>query len=153
VERALRGAARGGGRGVLHVARSTKASSLLAASARLRAAIPEAAPEGRESVELTTVDDVLADALPSCRRILLKLDVQGSERAALEGARASLERIALVEAELPRQPLYEGAASFSEVHAWLAGRGFAWVGLAPNSVQRDGTVLEVDALFARLAAR
>lgn len=48
--------------------------------------------EGVEEVTTTTVDALLADTAPDASRVVIKLDVEGAEVAALSGARELLNR-------------------------------------------------------------
>jgi FkbM family methyltransferase len=141
----------GPGTGLLRLARSAPASSLLDPTPLLLEAVPGAAVAAAIPCDLTTIDDVVALDLPAAARLLVKLDVQGAELPALHGgARTLAARAVLLELELPLRPLYAGAASFETIHAWLSERGWAWVGVAANTVRSNGIVLEVDALYARL---
>lgn len=133
----------------LLVTRNSVSSSLLTASNAM-SVIPGAEVVGRESVAVTTLDAIADEHVHQGNRVLVKLDVQGGEGDALEGGRAALERVELVEVELALEELYEGQLSADETSAWLGSRGFRTVAMAPNTIDPStGHVLEVDVLFAR----
>ena len=67
-------------------------------------------------VPMTTLDALLADA---CDIALLKIDVQGFEKAALAGARQTLERTNFLLIELNFMPQYEGGSWLGEIHEIL----------------------------------
>lgn len=106
-----------------------------------------------EAVATARLDDLLAD-LPAVD--FLKLDIQGCELAALEGARATLARTALIQCEVEFAPIYAGQSLFSEVELFLRGQGFrfldfhapAWrAPVVPSGRVRNEQLLWADALF------
>lgn len=124
-------------------------SSVLPASDRLTELFAQAAPRTRQRIQAVRLDAAQL-VLPPGRRTLLKLDVQGYERQALEGAAGIMSGIALVEAELSLRALYVGQALMSEIVTWLDGLGFELCDLSP--VLRDprtGEYLQFDGLFRR----
>ena len=80
---------------------------------------------------------------------VLKLDVQGAELQALDGARGLFERgaVGLVMAELNFWRYYDGQCWWYEVGAWLARYGYELVAIAPE--WWEGRVKFCDGLFAR----
>jgi FkbM family methyltransferase len=72
-------------------------------------------------VPVRTLDSV-AQAYPG--RAGLRIDAQGSERAILQGAAATLDRCDFVVLPIPVTRLFEGAAAPSEIIALLARAGF-----------------------------
>jgi FkbM family methyltransferase len=132
---------------VIHVASSDASSSLLLMTDELAAAIPGIGYTRTERIIVRALDDV---ALPVERPALLKMDVQGYEDRVLRGAARTLQRVALIEAELSLANLYEEQPSFSAMIAFLHELGFEIVDLDPFFYARpDGRVLSVDATFAR----
>lgn len=99
----------------------------------------------RITVPLTTIDEVARDSWPVS---LLKLDVQGNERAALEGARETLARTRWLLIEANFQSHYVGDAVFPQLHAMLTGLGFLLTGMSPPYV-RHGVALWADCLYER----
>lgn len=138
------------GPGTLHVAGNSASSSLLVMGDAHNEAMPEARVVGVQDVTLCRLDAV--DGLRSVPDpLMLKLDVQGHEAAALDGAKGILDRIVLIEAELSVCELYEGAPLMLEMLTSLAGRGFDLVALEPGFYdRRDGRYLQFDGLFRRI---
>jgi FkbM family methyltransferase len=100
-----------------------------------------------EEVPATTVDDLVERHQLDPARTLLKVDVQGYERAVLDGAKATLDRFAAVRTELSLVALYEGQALMADILQLLEGHGLdLWV-LEPGfndpvsrrQMQFDGT--------------
>jgi hypothetical protein len=77
---------------------------------------------------------------------LLKLDVQGYELKALAGAERTLGAASYVLVESSVKPMYQGAAVFTEVYAYLAARGFGLMDVS-GWKGKDGEMVEVDLLF------
>jgi FkbM family methyltransferase len=59
----------------------------------------------------------------------LKLDIQGSELKALQGAEKILKRVAVVHCEVEFSPIYEGQPLFPEIQRFLNARGFELIDL------------------------
>jgi FkbM family methyltransferase len=139
-----------GGEASLGLSANSISSSLLEPTEEMRAALPSCALTGRETTPLVRLDEIEPMALPSSERLLVKLDVQGAEREALEGAVETLRRARLVELEVPLAPLYSGQASWKELGATLEAAGFVLVSVTPNTLDpANGRLLEVDAIYAR----
>jgi FkbM family methyltransferase len=140
------------GEAQLHVAANDGASSsLLAMGEEHRRAAPEAGYTADEVVPVSRLDAVV---LPVATRLMLKLDVQGGERAALDGAAETLARVHVVECELSLVELYEGQALMGELLNRLAAAGFDLWGLRPAFADPDcGRLLQADGLFVRAQAR
>lgn len=116
-----------------------------------RQAFPEAREESTVEVPVGRLDDLLSHVelnSPS----LLKLDLQGFEIPAFEGAAETLKRVDYVLVETAFKPLYEGEALFPELHEYLQARGFRF--LRPLDVLEgpDGTIVQMDALFVRTSS-
>lgn len=138
------------GEAEINVAGNSDSSSLLEMGERHVRSDPNSVYVGRESIELTTLDEVWDRVVHDDEQIFLKLDVQGYELEALRGAERSLPRIAGVQAELSLVPLYEGAPSWTEVIGYLQERGFQPERLEPAFEDAEtGQILQVDAVFMR----
>jgi FkbM family methyltransferase len=97
------------------------------------------------SVPLTTLDEI-AGALEHIS--LLKIDVQGYERAVLNGGSRTLGKTTWLLIEGNFRSHYEGDLLFPELHAHLAASGFLLTGMSAPFV-RGGEALWADALYTR----
>lgn len=79
--------------------------------------------------------------------VLLKLDLQGYELAALRGARASLRRIRWVLLEVVFRPSYVAEATFEDLYDFLREHGFRFLRPVDTLVGDGGEVIQMDALF------
>lgn len=90
--------------------------------------------------------DSMFDAIESnCS--LLKLDVQGFEFEALNGAGNLLDSIALIELETAFRPMYEGEMNHSRILRWLEEKNFSVYSISQPSVDKSGRVGYVDCLL------
>lgn len=133
----------------MHVAANSVSSSLLPIGERHVEATPGATPAGHETVAVTTLDEIAAELPHEGAGAYLKLDLQGNELEALEGAERLLGSLTAVELELSYVELYEGAPSAPEVIAHLTEHGFECVGIFPGYTDRRGRTLQGDAVFER----
>ena len=78
---------------------------------------------------------------------VLKLDLQGSELAALEGATGLLPQTKIILTEVEFVELYDGQPLFSELDAFLREQGFRLYNLYSLFTQRDGQLIFGDALY------
>ncbi len=134
----------------LNVAGNALSSSLLPMSDLHVAAAPESAYVGTERVHVARLDS-LRDGLGWPKGgAYLKLDLQGFEGHALQGARETLSHVEAVESELSLEPLYRGQALLVDVVSRLERDGFDLVALEPAfSDPRSGKLLQLDGLFVR----
>ncbi len=96
-------------------------------------------------VPMTTLDEVtrgIGDVS------LVKLDVQGAERAAIEGGSTTLARTRWLLIETNFRSHYEGDLLFPELHAMLAERGFRLAGMSPPFMS-SGVAVWADSLYER----
>jgi FkbM family methyltransferase len=102
----------------------------------------------KERVVMRTIDSLVEEAGETGPFHLLKLDVQGAEIVALQGARAVLEHTAFVLLELSVTPFNLNAPLAFEAHAFMERIGFMLVDVV--GLNYNGTsLLQVDALFRR----
>jgi FkbM family methyltransferase len=104
-----------------------------------------------EQVPLRRLDDVIGDIAKPDDRLALKIDVQGHEAAVLRGAARTLERVVLVECEMPLVRMYDSQETFAELLATLSAAGFAPVGMQSNYVDpASGYAMDADVFLVRL---
>jgi FkbM family methyltransferase len=129
----------------INIASKHASSSFLRILDEHKAAAPDTHYRATERVSIRRLDSLALDVEAP---VWLKLDVQGYEDRALEGAEQTLTDVAGVEVELSLASLYEGQANLHEVMSRLCSSGFRLVDLEPsfrNTV--DGRVLSIDAVF------
>lgn len=138
------------GSAVLNLTSSSLGSSMLPRTVTHRSMWPADVDSGTETVPVRSLASLWDELGCTGSRVMLKLDVEGSELAVLRGAAETLARIALLELELPLVPLYEGAPTLVEMLAFLSGEGFEPVALEQShrGDETTGQMLNVDGLFA-----
>lgn len=106
---------------------------------------------GTETVEQNRLDELLPSlGIDPERRIYLKVDVQGYERAVLDGAAELFRSGAVVglQLELSLVPLYEGAMTYREGLDRAEALGMTLMGLDPVFADpKSGQLLQADAVF------
>lgn len=127
-------------------------SSLLGMEeAHVRAA-PDSAIVATEEVTVARLDEAAAPHVDGAAAVMLKLDVQGYERAVIEGAAGVLPRVTVLEAELSLVPLYDGQPLLRDMLDLLDSHGFDLVGVEPMMVDPEtGHHLQLDGWFVRRA--
>lgn len=134
----------------LLVSENTECSSLLPVLPVSIAADPASRTDHAERISLRRLDGLFDSLVQPGETPMLKVDVQGFERAVLEGAAGCLDRMAGVQVEVSLVPLYEGEASFEEVTALLRPYGFSLSSVEPGFTDvRTGRLLQMDALYFR----
>jgi FkbM family methyltransferase len=130
----------------MHVSRADDSSSLQPIGARQVAAFPGTEEAGSTWVSTTRLDELLerSDLEPPA---LLKIDVQGHEYEALEGAAGLLPAFAQVAVEVSFAELYEKQKLAGDVTAFLHEAGFTLAGVFNLSRARSGACLQADFLF------
>jgi FkbM family methyltransferase len=138
------------GESEIHVAGNVASSSLLEMADEHVRAAPESAYVASERVAVRRLDGC---ELPPARELMLKLDVQGAELRALQGAEGILDRVRLIELELSLRELYVGGPLWPEVSAWVEERGYRLAGVEPGLVDLEtAELLQVNGLFLRAHA-
>lgn len=140
------GAARG--TATLHVTAASDSSSVLAPLPEVQAARSAMRVRATRPVEVVPGDEVLGGALDG--PVLLKVDVQGTELAVLQGLRSVLEQVSAVLVEVSFGALYRDQSSPGRVIELLLAAGFELQGMAqvPGG-SRGWTIEQADLLFER----
>lgn len=132
------------------VAPASHLSSLLAARALEDGAPLDATASSEEMVETVRLDEVAGDIIGPHDRTMLKLDVQGFEKRALEGSLGVLDRLDLLECELSFVALYEDQPTLREMIEWIDDAGFDPIGVEPNYGDPvTGALADADFVFRR----
>lgn len=135
-------------RAVLHRSAESDMSSLAAQASVLERLSPSSVVVATAEVEVRPLADML-DA-GSSERLFLKLDVQGTEAAVLDGLGRLWAQIVGVQLELALTPLYAGEPRYLDVCRRLESLGFALALVMPGYF--DGKVarqLQFDGVFLR----
>jgi FkbM family methyltransferase len=85
--------------------------------------------------------------------VLLKLDLQGYELAALKGAERVLEQVDYVIVEAVFEEFYVGEPHFEDIWEYLRAAGFRMLRPMAYLCDRQGAISQTDVLFRRKTAR
>ena len=126
-------------------------NSLLPVSAQSGKHVDAGKTETVESIEIRTVSlDAFCKEKGIPRIDILKMDIQGAELMALNGARELIRTgsIDLIFCEVLFAPLYENQAWFHDISEFMVQNGYALVGFYDFGYSRSGTLAWADAIFA-----
>ncbi|HET9419551.1 MAG TPA: FkbM family methyltransferase [Nocardioides sp.] len=104
-----------------------------------------------ETVDVTTVRDLVKEHSVVPSRALLKIDTQGFEDEVLAGAGDHVDEFAAIQLELSMVELYEGQSLFDDHYASMRDHGFRLHIMEPGFAGRTGQMLQCDGLFVRNA--
>lgn len=102
-----------------------------------------------ETVEVTTVADLVKEHSVVPNRALLKIDTQGFEDEVLAGAGDHVDEFAAIQLELSMVELYEGQSLFDDHYAFMRDHGFRLHILEPGFSGTTGQMMQCDGLFVR----
>ncbi|HEY2165752.1 MAG TPA: FkbM family methyltransferase [Jatrophihabitantaceae bacterium] len=132
----------------MNVSGNSVSSSVLPMLDRHADAAPASRYVSTEQVPATTVDELMRRHQLRAETTLLKIDVQGYEKAVLDGAGATLPRIAGVKTELSLVPLYDGQALLTDMIDYLARSGLELWMIEPGFADpKTHRLLQLDGLF------
>lgn len=133
----------------LNISRNIGSSSFLPMTNTHTAAFPDTEVIKSISVHCDTLDNILKkEMLP--RKILMKLDVQGSELKVLEGSQEILSETEIVYTEVSFCELYEKQPLVNTVIHYLWQKGFIVCGFDDTSQSlSDGSFLQSNIYFRR----
>jgi FkbM family methyltransferase len=134
----------------MNVAGNSVSSSVLPMLERHAVAAPDAQYVGQEQVRATTVDEIVDAQRLAPERTLLKIDVQGYEKAVLDGAVETLPLLRGVRTEMSLVALYDGQVLMPEIVDYLGRVGFELWLLEPGfSDPQTRRLLQLDGVFFR----
>jgi FkbM family methyltransferase len=132
----------------IHVAGNSASSSVLPMLRAHQDAAPDSAYVGCESVEVHRLDEVCP--ITAENHPMLKVDVQGYEKAVLDGAPFLLQRCRAIIVEMSLTPLYKGQVLAMDIWNYLTDIGFQpWYFNPGFRDPRSGRMLQVDGVFVR----
>lgn len=141
------------GRAILEVSGESDMSSLLPRTPTLERLSPSSRPVRRIEVEVVRLDELPELVADPARRIFLKLDLQGFEGPALDGARGLFPRIVGLQLELALVTLYEGELDWRTAIDRVKAFGYVpWLFLPGYVEPRSGRELQMDGVFLRADA-
>lgn len=134
----------------MNVSSNSVSSSVLPMLDRHATAAPSAQYVATEEVLATTVDEIVTTTGLNPERTMLKIDVQGYERAVLDGAAKTLPTFRGVRTEMSLVPLYEGQALMPEIMNLLGQHGFELWFIDPGFTEPvTRRLLQLDGVFFR----
>lgn len=134
----------------INVAANSMSSSLLPMLSAHSSAAPESTYIGSESAPIRTLDAVASYYISESANLFVKVDTQGFEWQVLDGGSETLKNARGLMLELSLVPLYEGQRLWREIVDRLESAGFElWAIHQGFTDQRDGRMLQVDAVFFR----
>lgn len=140
------------GRVTVNVAANSVSSSVRAMLEAHEDAAQDSSYIGKTEACIVRLDAFLEARSVVPERCMVKIDTQGFEAEVLEGLGDKLRRLACVQLELSLVPLYAGQALFDPLIARMRDSGFNLVSLEPGFADRQGRMLQCDAVFASTAA-
>ena len=136
---------------VINVYSSTLFSSFLKANEYSKNIWHSLKDMSQETVEVFRLDEVFDEFIGrfGCDNHMLKLDTQGYDKFAFEGAKACLENISVLQSELSLIPVYEGMDDVYEILNEFHSQGFYISGMYPINRDESLAVIEYDCVLVR----
>ncbi len=136
---------------VINVYKSTVFSSFLAAndySKNIWHSLEDVAPE---TVEVRRLESIWSEVTTDlgCKSYMLKLDTQGFDKFAFEGALGCLDAISVLQSELSLIPVYDGMAEVYEVLKEYNSCGYFISGMYPINRDKSLAVIEYDCVMVK----
>lgn len=138
------------GKADLHRSAESDMSSILPLTEEALTFTPSSAMTDKETVGLTTLDEVFPRYVTPEDRVFAKVDTQGYEAAVLLGAMKSMPHILGWQLELSLKQLYEGEPRWREVADVMEDMGYEPHLIIPGYFSRHiSRMLQFDAVFMR----
>lgn len=132
----------------INVSKNGVSSSILNMLPSHSEAAPQSTYVKTETVAINRLDDLCT--LTPNDHLLLKVDVQGYEKAVFDGGAKVLDSCRCVIVELSLVPLYEGQVLAKDIWDFLASQGFEPWSFEPGIRHPDtGRMLQLDGIFVR----
>ena len=127
----------------------SKSSSCLSMTDMHKEAFPWTVKTEQITVDQDTLDNVMSEKDIE-RPCLLKLDIQGGELSALQGAENIIDKVDIIITEMSFCTLYEMQPLFDDIYSLLRNKGFSYFGCVGMLVSpKDASILQEDSVFLR----
>jgi len=134
----------------INISGNSVSSSVLGMNESHLSAAPQSIYIGKEKVEIKRLDDAAKQYFKEDSVAFIKLDVQGFEKQALEGAADILDLVKGIEVELSTVALYQGQSLARELMEIIMNNGFDLWGLNPILYDpKTGRLLQYDGVFIK----
>ncbi len=134
-----------------HIMSASEFNSLLPLKEDVRQHFADIEARDEIVVEVMPLDDLLHDVAEIS---VLKIDVQGSESAVLDGAGETLKRTGALILEVNFVSNYEGDTLFTGIHQRMTSEfGFELYSLIPAYYNEDGKLIWADAVYTKKESR
>lgn len=134
----------------INVSANTVSSSLLEMLPEHIKQEPSSKFISKEEIYVKRIDTIWGEFPFESSNVFLKLDVQGYEKFALEGAVESLKHIKLIQLEMALMPLYKGELILADMVRYMDNMGYKLYNLMNGFNNFEtGQLFQVDGIFAR----
>jgi len=106
-----------------------------------------------EIVDVVTLNDFLNALRDGHKNIFLKMDTQGHDVSVFKGANLHYKKIKLLLSEISISQIYNGMPSYRDALAEFENHNYFLAGLFPMNFNRDGSLVEMDALLVKRKAQ
>ena len=136
---------------VMNVYESTVFSSFLTANDYSKNIWRSLNNSDQESVQVRRLCDVWLEtvAVLDCKNFMLKLDTQGFDKYAFDGARDCLGQISVLQSELSLIPVYVGVSEAYDLLKEYHSCGFFVSGMYPINRDKSLAVIEYDCVLVK----
>lgn len=125
----------------------SQSSSILEMAESHKKAFPHSTNATPVKVKVQTLDAIF-NGVELDTDILLKIDVQGSEKQVLDGGTETIKKVKVIIIETSYISLYKDQSLFGDIHNYLAELGFRFHGnLGQLLHPTDGSILQGDSVF------
>ncbi|NJM87065.1 MAG: FkbM family methyltransferase [Hydrococcus sp. RU_2_2] len=133
----------------IQISANSQSSSVLEMLESHVKASPKSAYIDSETVQMCKLDTVAREYIQNnTTSIFLKIDVQGFEKQALEGATQTLSQVKGIQVELSLAPLYRDQLLFKEMLALVENLGYEPHAFVPGFTDLEtGRLLQMDGIF------
>jgi FkbM family methyltransferase len=97
---------------------------------------------------IKTLDEIMNEISWSEQIDLLKIDTQGYELLAFQGAEETLKRTKMIFTEVSFIQMYDDSPLFQEIYDYLRAKGFKLLTISDGFRDSRGSLLQADALFS-----